>query len=41
VAVILEAAMGAMTLQMMLYFRPSFARVSVNPTCESLAAANC
>jgi len=41
VAVILEAAMGAITLQMILYLRPSLARVSVNPTCESLAATLC
>lgn len=30
--------MGAMTLAMMLYLAPSFARVSVKPTWPSLAA---
>lgn len=29
---------GAMTLHNMLYLYPSFANVSVNPTCESFAA---
>lgn len=29
---------GAMTLHKILYLYPSFANVSVNPTCESLAA---
>lgn len=29
---------GAMTLHNMLYLYPSFANVSVNPTCASLAA---
>jgi len=38
VSVILEAAIGAMTLARMLYLKPSFARVSVKPTCASLAA---
>lgn len=38
VSVMRLAAMGAITLQRMLYLRPSLARVSVKPTWASLAA---
>lgn len=38
VSVMRLAAMGAMTLQRMLYLRPSLASVSVKPTWASLAA---
>jgi len=38
VSVIRLAAIGAMTLQRMLYLRPSFASVSVKPTRASFAA---
>lgn len=31
---------GAMTLHIILYLKPSFANVSVNPTWESLAAGS-
>lgn len=41
VSVIRLAAIGAMTLQRMLYLKPSFARVSVKPTRASLAAVLC
>lgn len=41
VSVMREAAIGAMTLQRILYLMPSFARVSVNPIRPDFAAMSC